>query len=51
MVGNKQVRLDDLSKLTKIQDVREMIENHFEVEPARQLLFYRGKMVRPCTTV
>lgn len=45
MDGKKNVRLDDLSKLTKIEIIRERIAEHFDAEPARQRLFYRGKQV------
>ena len=46
MDGRKSVRLDDLSKLTKIETLRERLVEHFEAETQRQRLFYRGKQVR-----
>ena len=45
MDGRKSVRLDDLSKLTKVEVIRERIAEDFDAEPARQRLFYRGKQV------
>ena len=45
MDGGKNVLIDGLSKLTKVEHLREMIEKHFDVEPQRQRLFYRGKQV------
>ncbi|ELU05907.1 hypothetical protein CAPTEDRAFT_221977 [Capitella teleta] len=45
MDGKRQTRLDGLSKLTKIEDLREKLVEHFEAEPARQMLFYRGKLM------
>ena len=55
MDGKKSVRVDGLSKLTKIEELREKLVDLFEAEAERQRLFYRGKMVclyfdrsRPC---
>lgn len=45
MDGGKNVRIDDLSKLTKVEQLREKIEKYFDVNSARQRLFYRGKQV------
>ena len=45
MDGGKNVRIDDLSKLTKVEHLREKIEKYFDVDPVRQRLFYRGKQV------
>lgn len=45
MDGGKNARIDDLSKLTKVEHLREKIEKYFDVDPARQRLFYRGKQV------
>lgn len=45
MDGTKNVRIDDLSKLTKVEDLREKIDKYFDAEPPRQRLFYRGKQV------
>ncbi len=46
MDGRKNVRIDDLSKLTKIEELREMLVEPFEAEVEKQRLFYRGKQVR-----
>lgn len=46
MDGSRSARFDGLSKLTKIEQLREKIAEEFEVEVARQRLFYRGKQVR-----
>ncbi len=46
MDGRKNVRIDDLSKLTKVEELRDMLVEDFEAEPNRQRLFYRGKQVR-----
>lgn len=43
--GKKTVRVDNLSKLTKIEDLRERLIEHFDAQPADQRLFYRGKQV------
>ena len=51
MDGAKNVRIDDLSKLTVVEHLREKIEKHFDVEPHRQRLFYRGKQVCVCVCV
>ena len=45
MDGQKNVRIDDLSKLTKIEDLREKLVTHFNADPERQRLFFRGKQV------
>lgn len=45
MDGSKSARLDDLSKLTKIEDLRKHIAAEFDVEPSLQRLFYRGKQL------
>ena len=46
MDGGRNIRIDDLSKLTKVEQLREKIEKNFDVEPLRQRLFYRGKQVQ-----
>ena len=46
MDGRKNVRIDDLSKLTKIEDLRMKLVDHFDADPERQRLFFRGKQVR-----
>ncbi len=45
MDGRKSVRVDRLSKLTKIEDVRDRLVEEFGAETERQRLFYRGKQV------
>lgn len=45
MDGRKNVRVDDLSKLTKLEELRERLIEHFDAEPSQQRLFYRGKQV------
>ena len=45
MDGIKNVRIDDLSKLTKVEELRDRLVEHFDAEPSRQRLFYRGKQV------
>lgn len=46
MDGRKNVRVDNLSKLTTIDQLRERLVKEFDAEPSRQRLFYRGKQVR-----
>lgn len=43
--GVKTERLDGLSKLTTIELLRVSIEEKFTIPPARQRLFYRGKLL------
>lgn len=43
--GKKSVQIDKLSKLTKIEDLRERLVEHFDAAPETQRLFYRGKQV------
>ena len=45
MDGKKSLRVDGLSKLTKIEDLREKLVDEFEADPEEQRLFYRGKQV------
>ncbi len=45
MDGRKSVQINDLSKLTKIEDLRDSLMEHFDADPSRQRLFYRGKQV------
>jgi hypothetical protein len=46
------VRVSDLSKLTKIEDLRKLLVVIFNAPPERQRLFFRGKQVKrhecPC---
>lgn len=44
--GAQTRTIDDLSRLTKIESLREKIQESFRVNPDRQRLFYRGKQVR-----
>lgn len=46
MDGKETHRVDSLSKLTKVDELRVKIMELFKVEPERQRLFYRGKQVR-----
>jgi len=46
MDGKETHRVDNLSKLTKVDEIRLKIVELFKVEPDRQRLFYRGKQVR-----
>ena len=46
MDGKETHRVDSLSKLTKVDELRLKILELFKVEPERQRLFYRGKQVR-----
>ena len=48
MDGRRSVRVDNLSKLTHIEELRERLVEHFQAEPERQRLFYRGKQVWVC---
>ncbi|KAH3867286.1 hypothetical protein DPMN_030412, partial [Dreissena polymorpha] len=43
--GKKSLRVDDLSKLTKIEDLRERLVEHFDAPVDCQRLFYRGKQL------
>ena len=45
MDGRKSIRLDGLSKLTKIEDLRNKLIDDFDAQPDEQRLFYRGKQV------
>lgn len=45
MDGRTTHRVDGLSKLTKIDELRNMLTEKFEAEPEQQRLFYRGKQV------
>ena len=45
MDGRKSARVDSLSKLTTIEQLRERLVEEFGAEPERQRLFYRGKQV------
>lgn len=43
--GKKTVRVDSLSKLTKIEELRKRLVTLFDAQPSEQRLFYRGKQV------
>ncbi|XP_042306272.1 E3 ubiquitin-protein ligase UHRF2 [Sceloporus undulatus] len=43
--GAQTHTIDDLSRLTKIESLREKIQESFRVSPDRQRLFYRGKQL------
>ncbi|XP_072010415.1 E3 ubiquitin-protein ligase UHRF1-like [Engystomops pustulosus] len=45
MDGRETQRIDSLSKLTKVEELRERIHDVFGVEQERQRLFYRGKQM------
>nr|XP_039255281.1 E3 ubiquitin-protein ligase UHRF1-like [Styela clava] len=43
--GKKSIKIDGLSKLTKIEDIRGKIKEKFEVEEDKQRLFFNGKQL------
>lgn len=43
--GSKSLQVDNLSKLTKIEDLRQRLVEHFDAPVDNQRLFYRGKQV------
>ncbi|KAK3103860.1 hypothetical protein FSP39_022483 [Pinctada imbricata] len=43
--GKKSLQVDNLSKLTKIEDLRERLVEEFDAPAERQRLFYRGKQL------
>lgn len=43
--GKKSLRVDNLSKLTKIEELRSRLVDEFEAPVEKQRLFYRGKQV------
>ncbi|XP_054573464.1 E3 ubiquitin-protein ligase UHRF1 [Eptesicus fuscus] len=45
MDGKVAHSVGSLSRLTKVEDLREKIQELFHVEPGRQRLFYRGKQM------
>ncbi|XP_063777449.1 E3 ubiquitin-protein ligase UHRF1-like [Pseudophryne corroboree] len=45
MDGRETHRIDSLSKLTKVEELRQRIQDAFGVEMERQRLFYRGKQM------
>ena len=50
MDGKRSAQVDDLSKLTKIEELRKKLEGPFEVPPNMQRLFFRGKQVMSLMT-
>ncbi|XP_014836021.1 PREDICTED: E3 ubiquitin-protein ligase UHRF1 [Poecilia mexicana] len=51
MDGKETHRVDNLSKLTKVDELRLKIMELFKVEPERQRLFYRGKQMEDGHTI
>ncbi|XP_066503598.1 E3 ubiquitin-protein ligase UHRF1 isoform X2 [Hoplias malabaricus] len=51
MDGKETHRVDSLSKLTKVDELRVKIMELFHVEPERQRLFYRGKQMEDGHTI
>uniref|UniRef100_A0A8D3DUN7 RING-type E3 ubiquitin transferase n=1 Tax=Scophthalmus maximus TaxID=52904 RepID=A0A8D3DUN7_SCOMX len=51
MDGKETHRVDSLSKLTKVDELRLKITELFKVEPERQRLFYRGKQMEDGHTI
>ncbi|XP_054716730.1 E3 ubiquitin-protein ligase UHRF1-like [Uloborus diversus] len=45
MDGKKSSRVDGLSKLTRIEELRELLVDKFSAPVSRQRLFYRGKQL------
>uniref|UniRef100_A0A8C9X0J2 E3 ubiquitin-protein ligase UHRF n=1 Tax=Sander lucioperca TaxID=283035 RepID=A0A8C9X0J2_SANLU len=51
MDGKETHRVDSLSKLTKVDELRLKITELFKVEPEKQRLFYRGKQMEDGHTI
>ena len=45
MDGKKSIRVDGLSKISKIEELRLKLVDDFDAPTGRQRLFYRGKQV------
>jgi len=45
MDGRRSEQVDGLSKLTKVEDLRSLIFEKFDVDASRQRLFFRGKQL------
>lgn len=45
MDGKTTHKIDGLSKLTKIEELRKQLIELFDAQPEQQRLFYRGKQV------
>ncbi|CAG5131053.1 unnamed protein product [Candidula unifasciata] len=43
--GSKTVRIDNLSKLTKVEELRKRLVEHFQADADQQRLFFRGKQM------
>ena len=43
--GKKSLQVDNLSKLTKIEELRARLVDEFDAPVEKQRLFYRGKQV------
>ncbi|GAB1600400.1 E3 ubiquitin-protein ligase UHRF1-like [Argonauta hians] len=43
--GKNTAKVKGLSKLTKVEELRERIKDTFDAEPSQQQLFYRGKLL------
>ena len=44
--GKRSVQIDDISKLTKIEDLRVKLDKEFGIPPEKQRLFFAGKQVQ-----
>ena len=51
MDGKKSFQVDGLSKLTKIEELRERLEEDLEVAPSRQRLFFAGRQLEDGSTL
>merc|ERR1712168_1023229 len=51
MDGKKSFQVDGLSKLTKIEELRERLEKDLEVPPPRQRLFFAGRQLEDGSTL
>ena len=45
MDGSKRLQVRNLSKLTKVEELRKRLVEHFHAETSRQRLFFGGKQV------
>ncbi|XP_028404851.1 E3 ubiquitin-protein ligase UHRF1-like [Dendronephthya gigantea] len=51
MDGKRSAQVDNLSKLTRIDDLKKRLVPLFDVEPVKQRLFYRGKQLEDGHTI
>merc|ERR1712168_1058682 len=51
MDGKLSFQVDGLSKLTKIEELREKLEKDLEVGPSRQRLFFAGRQLEDGSTL